>query len=116
MEPNMHKAIISLSKDVNILKELSPCPIPRDDKLVLVGLFIIGAADEQLVAAADVAGLLLTPTELPPLFRLFWNGRLIWMVVGIVLDTVLLGEDPGLLNPFVRVGVGVVEGEAEKRP
>jgi len=86
---------------------------------VLVGLFIIGAAVELLVADADaddVAGLLLTPTALLPLLRLFWNGRLIWMVVGIVLDTVLLGDDPGLLNPFVRVGVGVVEGEAEYRP
>ena len=38
-----------------------------------------------------------------------------WIVVGMVLETVLDGEDPGLLNPFVRVGVGVVEGDAENR-
>ena len=105
--------------NVNLFfKEISPGPIPRDDKLVLVGLFIIGAAEEVLVAEADdVAGLLLMPTALPPLFRLLeGKGRLIWIVVGIVLDTVLLGDDPGLLKPLVRVGVGVVEGDAEKRP
>jgi hypothetical protein len=43
------------------------------------------------------------------------NGRLMGIVVGVVRATVLFGDDPGLLNPLVRVGVGVVDGDAEKR-
>lgn len=84
-------------------------PMPRAERLVLVGLF--GTATVLLLAVV-AAGLLLLLMTL-----LLLNGRLIWIVVGIVRETVLFGDEPGLPNklddPFVKVGVGVVEGDAE---
>ena len=87
--------------------------MPRDERLVFVGLFGVGVVLLLFV----VAGLL----PLMLLLLLLMYGRLIWMVVGIVRVTVLLGDDPGLLktpeleDPLVRVGVGVVDGDIEYR-
>lgn len=89
-----------------------PVPIPSDERLELVGRLEIGTVVVSVGLLTDVA---LDVVARLPLLRLLTYGRLIWIVVGIVLETVLLGDDPGLLNPFVGGGVGVVEGDAEYR-